>query len=191
MRLVTLLFLPALVLAGTTPSSAAPGAVDRIVAVVGDTAITLSELRDRARPFLEVVQKKGNAVDVARAEAEMNRALLDRMIDEALEAHEAAKLKITVSTEEVDAGLRAVAAQNKLTVVDVLREAKLHGMSEPRYREEIGRQILEGKLLQIRIAEHRAAITKLPDDQRLKAIETARTDWLKELRLQTYVEARL
>lgn len=139
-----------LVSGGGRPAEAS--IVERIVAVVGERPILLSELRQRARPHLwRIAASTPNATQQAAQESEMFRELLNRLIDERLEETAADKAHITVSPEEVDNGIRQVAAQTKLQPKDVINEAKKQGLSEQDYRDEIRRQVLEGKLIQLRV----------------------------------------
>lgn len=118
-------------------------ALDRIVAVVDDEPIFLSEFRRREAPFL--LRTPGSERE------RMDRELLQRMIDERLEAKEAEKAHLTVSSSEVDSGIQMVLGQAKLTMGQLLEEVKKQGMTEAEYREEIRRQVLEGKLIQLRV----------------------------------------
>lgn len=134
--------------------------VERVVAVVGERPILLSELRQRARPHLfRIVQQNPNPSQQAAAESEMFRELLNRMIDERLEEQAADKGRVSVSPEEVDNGIRQVAAQAKLSPAEVIAEAKRQGLSEQDYRDEIRRQVLEGKLVQLRV-RNRVRVTE-------------------------------
>ena len=84
--------------------------IERIVAVVGEHAILLSDVRQRGRPFLlQIHQRIANASQEAAAESEMFKQLLDRMVDERLEQQAAEKAHLTVSSEEIDNGLHNVA----------------------------------------------------------------------------------
>ena len=71
-------------LSTAVPSVARASIVERVVAVVADRPILLSELRQRARPHVARVAHLSEA-ERAAAESEIHRALLDRMIDERLE----------------------------------------------------------------------------------------------------------
>jgi peptidyl-prolyl cis-trans isomerase SurA len=124
----------------------------RVVAVIGEHAVLLTDLRNRARPFLVELSRRGlSAAQQAAAESEMYKQLLDRMVDERLEQQAAEKSHITVTSEEIDAGIRNVASQQHLTADDLLAEAVRQGLTVQEYRDEIRRQILEGKLLQLRV----------------------------------------
>jgi peptidyl-prolyl cis-trans isomerase SurA len=144
----------ALFLASMTDAPPADASiVERIVAVVGERPILLSELRYRARPNLyRIAQQTQNPTQQAAAESEMFRDLLSRMIDERLEEQAAAKANITVGPDEVDGGIRQVAANAHVDVPTAIAEAKRQGgLSEQDYRDEIRRQVLEGKLIQLRV----------------------------------------
>jgi peptidyl-prolyl cis-trans isomerase SurA len=126
--------------------------IERVVAVIGDHAILLSDMRQRARPFLLQIQQQVPAgAQQAAAESEMYKQLIDRMVDEKLEQQAAEKAHITVSTEEIEAGLRNVASQQGLSVEQIMNEAQKTGLSMQEYRDEVRRQLLEGKLLQLRV----------------------------------------
>jgi len=127
--------------------------VERVVAVVGDRPILLSELRQRARPFLLQIQLKvPPGPQQAAAESQVLKELIEKLVDEELETQAAEKAHITVTAEEVDNAIRNVAAMQGLAVSDLLREAQARsGLSEQEYRDELRRQILEGKMLQLRV----------------------------------------
>jgi peptidyl-prolyl cis-trans isomerase SurA len=132
------------------PSDAA--IVERVVAVVGERPILLSELRLRARPHLyRIALSTPSPAQQAAAESDMFKELLNRMIDERLEEQAADKAHLSVTPEEVDNGIKQVAAQNRITPREVVADAKRQGLTEQDYRDEIRRQVLEGKLIQLRV----------------------------------------
>jgi peptidyl-prolyl cis-trans isomerase SurA len=125
---------------------------ERVVAVVGDHAILLSDMRQRARPFLlQIRQRAPGGAQQAAAESEMYKQLIERMVDERVEQQAAEKAHLAVTAEEIDAGLRNVAGQQSLTVEQLVQEAGKTGLTPQEYRDEVRRQILEGKLLQLRV----------------------------------------
>ena len=56
-----------------------------------------------------------------------------------------------MSAEEVDNAIRNIASSAHLTLQQLLEEAHRQGLSEMDYREELRRQVLEGKLIQLRV----------------------------------------
>jgi len=162
-----------------TLASVAPRAratvVERIVATVGDRAILLSDLKRRAEPFmLQVQQSVPGGAQRNAAISQVYKAVLQKIVDEELMEKAAQQAKVTISATEIDEALKRVAQQNKLTVEQVVAEAERAGMAESKYREELRRQLLEAKLLnvrlqgRIRITEEdlRAAYQKIEQEER-------------------------
>lgn len=158
--------------------------VERVVAVVGDRPILLSELRHRGRPFLyRIAATTQSPAQAAAQETEMFRELLQRMIDDRLEEQAADKSRLTVTPEEVDGAIRNVAAQAKIPVAELVAEVRRQGLSEQDYRDEIRRQLLEGKLVQLRV-RGRVRVT----EQDARAAYDRR---VRELSEQSMVDVRM
>jgi peptidyl-prolyl cis-trans isomerase SurA len=188
-------FLPVLSLAlGSAPpktAAASPktvGLIDRVIAVVGYEPVLLSELRARAKPYL--VQLKAGPARVA-AEAQLLRELLNRMIDELLIAAEADRSKLPVTPSEIDAAIQTVATDQGLAVPELLKAAHGGGMSEKEYRAEIRRQLLEGKILQIRVLPRIKDLSSLAEPARSQRIAVERNKWIQEQRAARFIEVRL
>lgn len=208
---MTLPTLPVLgfVLAGLLADIRSAQPIDRIVAVVDESPIFLSELRQRARPYL----LRAPSADAKEAAL---RDVLQQLIDDRLEQKEADKAHIKVAPDEIDAGIQQVAKQAKLTPAELIVEAKKQGLSEADYRESIGRQILEGKLIQLRVSgrvrvtetDARAVYARFvkerspaPSFESVKeemmtrafneAFERERRRWLEELRKPASIEVKL
>jgi peptidyl-prolyl cis-trans isomerase SurA len=135
-----------------TGSAARAVIVERVVAVVGERPILLSDLQRRSRPFLyRILASTQTSAQVAAATTEMQKELLNRMIDDRLEEQAADKAHLAVSGEEIDNALRNIATSGHISVPDLLTEARRQGLDEQAYRDEIRRQVLEGKLVQLRV----------------------------------------
>jgi peptidyl-prolyl cis-trans isomerase SurA len=139
-----------LVVLGVAPAKAA--IVERIVAVVAERPILLSELRSRARPELLALEGSPSARDAnlrAAEEQEVLKSTLERMIEDELIAHAADRIgKALVTSEDVDHAFKQLAEQNNVTVRALFADARRKGKSEQEYREEVRRQLLEGQMLQ-------------------------------------------
>jgi peptidyl-prolyl cis-trans isomerase SurA len=136
---------------GLTPSASAT-VVERVVAVVGEKAILLSDVRERARPFLIRINDEipaGAQRSAAISQAYKN--VLDRMVDEELEQRAANRSKIVVDAREVDEAIARIASQNGISVDQLVNEALRSGLDRRSYRQEIRRQVLEAKLLNLRV----------------------------------------
>ncbi len=134
------------------PRDAEASIVERVVAVVGERPILLSELRHRARPHLyRILATTPDPTRQAALETELFRDLLNRMIDDRLEEQAADKAHLAVSPDEIDAALKNIATAARIQVKDLVTEAKKQGLTEQDYRDELRRQVLEGKLVNLRV----------------------------------------
>jgi peptidyl-prolyl cis-trans isomerase SurA len=166
-----------LALAVFASRSAEATIIERVVAVVGDRAILLSELLDRARPFqMQVYGSVPEGASRNAALSQLYKQLVERLVDEELQGREAAKSNITVSAEEIQSALERVARQNDVTVEQLLEEAQKNGLGAAEYRAEIRRQLLDAKMLNLRIQgrmrvgedDMRSAYKRLAQDERRK-----------------------
>jgi peptidyl-prolyl cis-trans isomerase SurA len=139
-------------------SSARATIVERVVAVVGEKAVLWTELLHRASgPRASIRQQTQDANVISVQEQEMYKELLDRMIDDRLEEQQAEKAHLVVTPEEIDRGIANIAAQagasqgGTVTVAQVITEMARRGYRESDFRDEIRRQILEGKLIELRV----------------------------------------
>jgi peptidyl-prolyl cis-trans isomerase SurA len=179
-----------------SPRPAHAVVVERIVAVIGERPILWTELLQRAKPArvqirLGLLQKYG-AVDpnvITEQESEMYKELLDHMIEERLEEQQADRARLSVSAEEVDKALANLAAQaqaqqgHPVAVADVLAEVARKGMTEQDFRDEMRRQVLEGKLIELRV---RPRVRVTEQDAR-----ASYQHWIDELKQQQPVDVRI
>jgi peptidyl-prolyl cis-trans isomerase SurA len=135
-----------------TAGTARAAVVERVVAIVGERAILMSDLRERAQPFLVRVHAEVPAgAQRAAAISQLYKTLIERMVDEELEQRAANRARVAVSTHEIDEALQRIAAQNGIGVEQLVDEAVKSGLSERQYRSEVRRQVLEAKLLNLRL----------------------------------------
>jgi peptidyl-prolyl cis-trans isomerase SurA len=135
-----------------TAGSASAAIVERIVAIVGERAILLSDLRQRSRPFLaRAYDQYPEGPQRAAATSQIYKVVLDRMVEEELEDEAAKRAGIAVTGEEVDQALERVAMQNGMSPAAIMAEARGSGLSTEQYREELRRQVLQAKIGSIRL----------------------------------------
>jgi peptidyl-prolyl cis-trans isomerase SurA len=163
--------------------------VERIVAVIGERPVLWTELLRRAGPTrIQIRTQTRDANVIAVQEQEMYKELLDRMIDDRLEEQQADRAHIGVSSDEIDRGIANIASQaeaqqgRSVAVQDVLAEVRRRGMTDQEFRDEIRRQILEGKLIELRVRP-RVRVT----DQDARA---AYQHWSQELQEKQPVDVR-
>jgi peptidyl-prolyl cis-trans isomerase SurA len=188
-RLVLLLLATTAAFA-TSASTARATIVERVVAVIGERPLLWTELLHRAaatRVQIRMQTHDPNVISVQ--EQEMYKELLDRMIDDRLEEQQADKAHIQVNPEEIDRGINNIATQAQqqqgrtVTAADVMSEVRRRGLSEQDFRDEIRRQILEGKLIELRV---RPRVRTTDQDAR-----SAYQHWVTELQQQQMIDVRM
>lgn len=142
------------------PRHASAVVVERVVAVIGQKAVLLSDLNKRARPLLVRLNRQcplGTAPCIP-AENRLKRELLQKMVNEELERQAAIKSKLNVTAEDVDRIVARIARMANRTVAELYREIESQGFTQSEYRQDLRRQILEGKLVN-RLVQNQTRIT--------------------------------
>lgn len=150
------------ILAGTAAIflyvSAQAGVADRIVAVVNDEVITLSELNNAFEPYRERFTANYQGPDREKALGETKATLLNRMIDNLLMEQESRKTGITVRSEEVTDAIKDMHKQRKISPDEFLKTLQREGMTLDAYRKDIGDQLVRLKLIR-RDIKSKVAVT--------------------------------
>lgn len=123
--------------------------VERVVAVVGDRPVLLSDVRKRTAPYLATLPEDEAAR--AAAKSQLFSEMLDRMVDEELLQRAASRSQITVSSAEIEAAIARVAKGNGVSVEQLLEEVTRSGVSAAQYRIELRRQLLDAKVINMRL----------------------------------------
>ncbi len=135
-----------------SPPVAQAAIVERIVAIVGSQAILLTEIRERALPLLvRIYGTIPEGSQRTQALSQVYSAVLERMVNEELEARAAKNSGISITSTEVEEALARVSSQNNMSVNQILGEAKRSGLTEKAYRGELRRQLLQAKMTQLRL----------------------------------------
>lgn len=135
--------------------------IDRVVAVVNDDVITLSELNKTGKEFFARVKEKAPEAEMDKAMAKARDDVLSSMIDKIIVRQQAEKLSITVAEEEVDAAIDQILARNNATIEDFRRELAAMNLQEQEYRDNIRDQILQSKLINYEV---RSRIVVIEDE---------------------------
>jgi peptidyl-prolyl cis-trans isomerase SurA len=123
--------------------------VERVVAIVGDRPILLSDVRQRTLPFYKTLPP--NPTERAAALSTLYSQMLEKMVEEELIARAAVKAQVQVTREEVDAALDRVAKGNGVEVEALFAEVEASGISRAQYRNEIRRQLTDAKVVNLRV----------------------------------------
>lgn len=137
-------------LAIASPASAR--VVEKIAAVVGDEIVLTSEVEDHAAPFMQEIAAIPNQAQRATRAAALRREILDRLVDERLILQQATDLKLSVSSEDVDRSIEQIRKENNnLSEAQLAEELKRAGQSMASYRQEIKKQILRYRVINIAV----------------------------------------
>jgi peptidyl-prolyl cis-trans isomerase SurA len=133
---------------------------DRIVAIVNDDCVTLSELNEALEPFLLKMEKDGYPPGAAQqARFQLRQRVLDMMIDKKLTEQEAKKAAIFVQDKEVDQYLERTKAEHSMTEEDLRKALAADGYTLEEYRVQLKDRLLRMKLVNLHV-KSKIAITE-------------------------------
>jgi len=144
----------ALALALAVPALPATGraeVIDRVLAVLDEEAIFLSDVERRARPFLAEVPAGGTATERAAARQRILRETLDRMVDDQLIRQAATRLHITVTDADVEQFIGRIAQERGVTAEQLFEALQREGVSLTEYRAHMETEVRRLKVLQLRV----------------------------------------
>lgn len=131
---------------------AAADTVDRIVAVVNDEIILLSELAVFSGPFEErAAAEAPDPVGRALARREVRSKILDEMVADRLVSGEAALLGLSVSEREIDSEVARIKRENNLDEAAFKKQLAAQGMDEKMLRDQLKRIRLRQKVTEVRV----------------------------------------
>jgi peptidyl-prolyl cis-trans isomerase SurA len=128
--------------------SAQADVADRIVAIVNDEALTLSELNRAFDPYQ--VKLEASYTGAAREEAltETRKTLLTRMIDNLLIEQQARKAGITIRDEEVTGAIKDLLQRRNISQDDFQKALDKEGLPIESYRKGVSEQLMRIRLIQ-------------------------------------------
>lgn len=139
------LAVPALPVISAQPAAAE--IIDRIVAVVDEEIITLSELEETARPLLAQVNQVADPVTRAQLRQRQLRAALDALVGKKLVAQEAARRNLGVDSADVDAHLERVRAQQGWTEDQLRLYLSSQGLTMAEFKAEVRENLLRQRVI--------------------------------------------
>lgn len=126
--------------------------VDRIVAIVNNDVILLSELQQEMKPYVEQVKKRGYTPEQEKKMLfKLREDLLNRMIDKKLTDQEVKRYGISVDDDELNATIERIKSANLMTDEDLRKALKAQGMTYDEYRKHIREQILRERLMSMEV----------------------------------------
>ena len=129
--------------------------VERIVALVNNELITLSELEEIGKPLLDQVRQTAPPAEREERLKKVRRDVLDHLIESKLLEEEMKKKKIEVSDRDVDAAINDVLKASNLSEDGLKKALAREGMTLVGYRqkvrEELGKMRLVGREIKSKI----------------------------------------
>lgn len=129
----------------SAPPAAGEQFVDGIAAVVDKDVITLRELRDASLRIAGELKARGIQVPDDKT---LQHQVLQRLIMERVQRHEADRLGIRVDDAQVDQAIATIAGRNKITVAQLRQEIEKSGVNWDSYRKSLKDEIRSDRLRQ-------------------------------------------
>lgn len=128
------------------PISLSEAVVDRVVAVVNQEIITLSEVEKWINPLKQEIVAEDRLERWERIEG-LRRQVLDKLIEEKLIDQEVKKSGIKISSKEIEATLEEVRRRNAVTQEDLEKALAVEGLTLETYKKQIEKGLQRQKLI--------------------------------------------
>jgi len=123
--------------------------VDRVVAVVNQEIITLSEVEKSISPLVDDIRTRAeDRLEKKERIQEARRKVLDQMIEEKLIDQEAKRSGVKVTTKEIESALEEIRQRNNATPEDLEKALVKEGLTLETFKKQIEKQIQRMKVLQ-------------------------------------------
>ena len=129
-------------------SMASAEIIDRIVAIVNNDIITLSELNKATKPYkanLEASQKSDEEKE--KIAVKIDDQMLQQLIDRSLTAQQAAKYNISVSQKDIDSAVKNFKESKNLNQEQLEQALAEDGLTYKDYRGKMKSEILQSRLI--------------------------------------------
>jgi len=126
--------------------------IDRVVAVVNEDIVSLSEVTRAVQPYADKIKSLGYSLEKEREILfKVREDMLDQIINQKLTDQESKKYKLSVSEKEIDNALERVKEANHYTDEDLRSAMVKDNISMEEYRDKVKENILRSKLLNIAV----------------------------------------
>jgi len=147
------------------PVAAFPGTeIDRIVAVVGDNIITLSELQTEMAPALAELNQRLRGDELARAEDRLKKSTVNSLVDKYLQLQEAKVEGVETDEGEIDRAVADIMNRNNMDKPAFEAALRSEGYTLEDYRKSLGEQLailkVVSRAVKSRVIIHEEEIAK-------------------------------
>ena len=134
--------------------------VDRIVAVVNDEVITLIELNNTLKPYMEKIRSLGYPQEKEQELIfNVRKDMLDRLVNQKIEDQEIKRSKVEITEEQIDKTIERIKETNYLNDEQLRAALAKDGFTMEEYRYKIKDQILRERLVNLKV-KSKIVITK-------------------------------
>ncbi|MBF0227436.1 MAG: peptidylprolyl isomerase [Desulfobacterales bacterium] len=134
--------------------------VDKIVAIVNDDIITLSDINQESMPFEKRIKSAGYpSYKENELLKNLHSDMLNKLIDQKITDQEIKKTEIKISDKEVDAYIDRIKEANFMTSEDFVRALSKDNLTVDEYKNQVKGQILRNKLVNYKV-KSKIVITK-------------------------------
>jgi parvulin-like peptidyl-prolyl isomerase len=120
--------------------------VDRVVAVVNQEIITLSEVEKWKEPLLSEI-KAEDRLEKREQTQEVLRKILDRLVEEKLIDQEVKRVGLKLSAKEMEGAIEEIKRKNNLTQENFEKALVLEGFNMESFKKQLEKQILRTRLI--------------------------------------------
>lgn len=143
----TFIFLSIILLIFLLPLYTSAEIVDKVVAVVNDDVITMSELEEEAAVLYRKIATSSSDMPLVEALEEARDHTLNRMIEQRLINQQAHKYNMAVTEQEIDSAYDKMRGGVSLSTTEFRQKLEESGTTEESYRNKLKSQILQNKIL--------------------------------------------
>jgi peptidyl-prolyl cis-trans isomerase SurA len=139
--------------------------IDRIIAIVGEDVLMLSELRDESTKLAQRLEQQG--VSPMPTTAAIQKQAFDSLVLTKLQLAEAARLGIEADEDTINRAISAIAANNQMSVPQLRDALEAEGMDFRKFRESMRDEIIVRRLRNREVTD-RVEVTKSEVDSYLE-----------------------
>ncbi|MCP3874965.1 MAG: parvulin peptidyl-prolyl isomerase [Desulfobacteraceae bacterium] len=122
--------------------------IDRIVAIVNDDIVTLAELNKESGPYIKKIESSSYPDEKKKTMIQdINKQILDQLIDNSLTQQESKKYRITISDNEINKTIENIKKSRSLSQEAFDYALIQEGTTIEAYRENIKMQMIRSKII--------------------------------------------
>lgn len=126
--------------------------VDRIVAVVNDDIITLTEFNAVYDSYAKRIVEFGYPSDQERDMLfKLRENIIDQLVDKKLTDQEVQRLSLSVTDQELDNAIERIKERGMISDEDLRDQLKAEGLTMEKYRKDMKEQLLRAKLVELQV----------------------------------------